>query len=55
MPSPYLAHEVRYRCVTYAFEAFHRPLALPGRPRQVMADRFAVWNEITGATTTAAA
>jgi hypothetical protein len=23
--------------------------------RQVMADRFAVWNEITGATTTAAA
>ena len=40
-------------------------LTVPFRPRrhllsaadyrQVMADRFAVWNEITGATTTAAA
>jgi hypothetical protein len=31
------------------------PPAPIGQDRQVMADRFAVWNEITGATTTAAA
>ena len=44
-------------CVQRHLAALSAPSApaVGGDYRQVMADRFAVWNEITGATTTAAA
>jgi hypothetical protein len=51
---PY-GHPGRLQDLEYCRAAQPDPLLSAAEYRQVMADRFAVWTEITGATTTAAA
>jgi putative transposase len=53
-----IRHAQRFRSAFSGISPHFRPrrhLLWAADYRQVMADRFAVWNEITGATTTAAA
>ena len=53
-----IRHAQRFLSAFSGISPHFRPPSAPavgGDYRQVMADRFAVWNEITGATTTAAA